>query len=242
MLKDVDDASLGRLLDLQGEDSTIKRLQLQRASLPEAERLARVKSVLAELESDLEIANKQFEEIGREQARIEGEIRLVEAKIAKEEKRLFSGAVANPRELSALQAEVEMLKRKRAAGEDSLLEVMVQRDDAQSTRERLVSERQEASTEAEQLTATVADLTSDIDAQLTRHEAARHTIVSELPKELVGLYEQVRDSKGGVGAAALVGGACQGCHTQLPAKEVERLRAASGVQRCENCRRILVVT
>ncbi len=241
MLKDVDRAVLTRLLDLQAEDSAISRLQLRRASLPEAQRLAEVKDLLDELESDLDIATKQADEIAREQARIEGEISLVEAKTGKEEKRLFSGAVANPRELGALQAEVEMLKRKRSTAEDSLLEVMVQRDDAVETMQRLASEREGAASQAEQLSATVDALISDIDAQLGSHQEARQGISAELPEDLVRLYEQVRDAKGGVGAAALVGGACQGCHTQLAAKEVERLRAAGGVQRCDNCRRILVV-
>lgn len=240
MLKDVDKASLTRLLDLQAEDSAIKRLQLRKASLPEAARLEEVTAVLAELESDLEIATKQLDEISREQARIEGEIRLVEAKIGKEEKRLFSGAVANPRELSALQAEVEMLKRQRTSGEDSVIDVMVQREGAQETMERLLSERKEAASQADRLSDTVTSLMSDIDGRLTSHQGTRDAIASELPDELLRLYEQVREVKGGVGAAALVDGACQGCHTQLPAKEVERLRAAGGVQRCDNCRRILV--
>jgi predicted nucleic acid-binding Zn-ribbon protein len=57
----------------------------------------------------------------------------------------------------------------------------------------------------------------------------------------LSLYDSIRASKNGVGAAALVGGTCQGCHTQLPAREVERMRAEGGLQRCDNCRRILVV-
>jgi uncharacterized protein len=242
MPTEVDDSALTRLLDLQAEDSAIKRLQARRTSLPEARRLGETKDLLAELDADLEMATKQADEIGRDQVRIEGEIRLVETKIAKEEKRLFSGSVANPKDLGVLQAEVEMLKRRRASAEDSLLEVMVQRDDAQQTMQRLSSERAEAASEAEGLSTTVSSLVSDIDRQLESHLSSREVIADELPVELVRLYEQVRDNKGGVGAAELAGDACQGCHTKLPAKEVERLRAAGGVQRCDNCRRILVVT
>jgi hypothetical protein len=62
-----------------------------------------------------------------------------------------------------------------------------------------------------------------------------------LPAELVALYEKLRTTKNGVGAAALTGGTCQGCHMQISNKEVERIKAEGGLQRCENCRRILVV-
>src|SRR5687767_11726946 len=63
MAMDVDSTSLQRLLDLQSEDSAIARLEHQRATLPEAARLGEVNDQLAELSSDLEIADKQHDEI-----------------------------------------------------------------------------------------------------------------------------------------------------------------------------------
>jgi predicted nucleic acid-binding Zn-ribbon protein len=235
-------SDLQRLLDLQAEDSAIKRLEDQRSSLPQAQRVAELADQLAELASDIEIATKQAEEVQREQHRLEGEIELADQKIAREEQRLFSGGVSNPKELSALQAEVEMLKRKKAELEDRLLEMMVTTEQATATLDRLKGEQQQASTESETLTAQVETVTADIDAQLGTHNAARGGIATEISEGVLKLYEQLRASKGGVGAAALEGGTCQGCHTKLPNKEVERLRAEGGLQRCDNCRRILVVT
>ena len=241
MAMDVDHSSLVRLLDLQAEDSAIRRLQDRRDSLPEAQRLAEVSETLAELEADIEIAGKQSEEINREYARLEGETELADQKIAREEQRLFSGSVSNPKELGALQAEVAMLKRKKGEKEDELLEVMLQRDQAGETFGRLESERAEARAEADALRPKVTALTGEIDEELARHGATRDEIAVGLPEDLLKLYDQLRASKGGVGAAALEAGTCQGCHTKLPAKEIERLRAAGGVQRCDNCRRILVI-
>ena len=154
---------------------------------------------------------------------------------------MFSGSISNPKELGALQAEVAMLKRKKGELEDELLEVMLQKDQAGETVARLDGERKEAAAEAEALTAKVGQLTSEIDAELTTHRAARDEIAATLPEDLLKLYDQLRTAKAGVGAAALEGGTCQGCHTKLPAKEIEHLRAQGGVQRCDNCRRILVI-
>lgn len=239
---DVDQAALLRLLDLQAEDTAIVRLQERRASLPEAARLREVEDLLAELTADLEIANKQNTEIAREQARLEGEIEMIEAKVGREEQRMFSGAVANPKELSALQAEVESLKRKRSGIEDQLLEVMEQREASQATVDKLEAERAGAAKERDELGARVTQLTGDIDAELAEHGSAREAIAPEIPADLSALYEKIRAAKGGVGAAALSGGTCQGCHTKLPAVEAERIRKEKGLQRCDNCRRILVVT
>jgi predicted nucleic acid-binding Zn-ribbon protein len=240
-LKTVDDDSLQRLLDLQSEDLTIKRLEERRSSLPEASRLEQVSAQLAELEADSEIARKQLQEVTREHGRLEGEIGIGEQKIQKEEQRLFSGAVSNPKELGALQAEVAMLKRKRGELEDQLLEVMLQKDDATTTMSSLDKERSESAQQAGALKETVAAIILEIDSELADHTTKRADIAATIPPDLLSLYERTRATKGGVGAAALIDSTCQGCHTRLPSKEAERLRAEKGLQRCDNCGRILVV-
>jgi predicted nucleic acid-binding Zn-ribbon protein len=240
-MPDVDHDTLLRLLDLQVEDSAILKLEQRKASLPEAARLAEVRDTLAELDADLAIANKKNDEIGREQARLEGEIDLLEQKIGREEQRLFSGAVSNPKELGSLQAEVASLKRKKSSLEDELLEVMEQKEQAAQTLERLQGERDAADAEASELTTTVAGLTNDIDSELATHSSTREELAPTFPSDLIALYDKLRAAKSGVGAAALRGGMCEGCHTKLPQREYERIRAEGGLQRCDNCRRIVVV-
>lgn len=241
MPTEVEPAVLQRLLDLQEEDTAIKRLEERKAALPEAARLREVNDLLAELTSDLEIATKQDEEIARDHARLEGEIELLEQKIGREEQRMFAGSVSNPKELSALQAEVESLKRKKSGLEDQLLEVMEARESSSATVARITGERDQSSAESTELTGTVEVLIADIDAQLAKHSSQRDQVAAEIPADLLSLYEKIRAQKHGVGAAALEQGTCQGCHTKLPQKEIERMRAEGGLQRCDNCRRILVI-
>lgn len=241
MPTEVEPAVLNRLLDLQGEDSAIKRLNERKASLPEAARLAEVSDLLDELTSDLEIATKQDDEVAREHSRLEGEIELLDQKIGREEQRMFAGTVSNPKELSSLQAEVESLKRKKGGLEDQLLEVMEQREGTSATVQRITAERDQAEAEAKELRGKVEVLNADIDAQLSTHSAQRDAVAAELPADLLSLYDTIREQKHGVGAAALVQGTCQGCHTKVPQKEIERMRAEGGLHRCDNCRRILVL-
>jgi uncharacterized protein len=241
MLRDVDPAALTRLLDVQAEDSAIARLEGRRTTLPEARRLAEVSSALGELNADIEIATKQRDELAREQSRLEGEMTLADNKIDREQGRLFAGNVSNPKELSALQQEVEMLKRQRGQLEDALLEVMVQKDAADGTLSSLQDERTSLEGESERLNGEVAALHGEIDAELAAHRESRVEVAATIPDALLKLYEQTKASKNGVGAAALEGGTCQGCHTRLPAREVERMKREGGLQRCDNCRRILVV-
>lgn len=237
----VDDATLHRLIELQTEDSAIRRLEHQRETLPEAQRLSAIREQLAELNADIEIATKQRDEVAREQDRLEGEIGILDAKTAKEEQRMYSGGVSNPKELNALQSEIQMLKRQRATQEDSLLEVMVQRESAVETLERLTKERDILEVESTELGVKVAELNGEIDGALTEHRGKRELIVPHIAEPVLKLYEQIREQKGGVGVALLQGGTCQGCHTSVPSVEIERIRAEGGLQRCDNCRRIIVI-
>ena len=67
---------------------------------------------------------------------------------------------------------------------------------------------------------------------------------ASIPADLTELYEKLRVSSSGVGAAALHRGRCEGCHLQLNTTDQNRLRdaPADDVVRCEECRRILVRT
>lgn len=241
MPSEADPATLSRLLDLQAEDGAVKRLTDKRVSLPEARELAEVGAALAELDSDREIAAKQRDELTRTQQRLEDEIAALSAKIDREDGRLMSGRVDGPRELAALRSEVEMLQRNRGRLEDDLLEVMVRLDQAAAAHESIRSERDRTGQRHAALSAAVGEITAGIDAEIAGHERTRADIAAGLPRDLLDLYERLRDAKGGVGAAALERDTCSGCHTRLPAKELERMRAEGGLQRCDNCRRILVV-
>ena len=72
----------------------------------------------------------------------------------------------------------------------------------------------------------------------------RARVLTEIPAELVTLYEKLRIDHNGVGAAALHQRRCEGCRMELTPVDIGRLRDAAPdeVLRCEECRRILVRT
>ena len=71
---------------------------------------------------------------------------------------------------------------------------------------------------------------------------AREALAPQIDKELLALYEKIRSSSDGLGAAQLVGDSCGGCHLKLNAAEMEKIKSLSDdeVVRCEECRRILI--
>ncbi len=180
--------------------------------------------------------------MARRQKRLEDELASVEAKIAEIEKRLYSGAVTVPRELQAMQAEVESMRRRRGDLEDQVLEVMTEREPLDEEVARLEGERARRDVEGGRLRAAIAEAEAAIDAEMATERDAREAVAAALPPELSKLYEQLRAKLGGVGAARLVNGRCSGCHLTLPATELDRIRKEppDALIRCDQCGRLLV--
>ncbi|MFT4010538.1 MAG: C4-type zinc ribbon domain-containing protein [Nocardioidaceae bacterium] len=72
----------------------------------------------------------------------------------------------------------------------------------------------------------------------------RKVKASGVPADLLALYDRLRESKGGVGAAALRHRRCGGCGLELSPADLNAIRgrATDDVVRCEECSRILVRT
>lgn len=229
------------LLELQRLDSAADRLLHRRSNLPEQAELEQIETVILVVEAAFSEAQSKASEVGGRQAKLDAEIETVGLKIKYEEEKLYAGKVTSPRELSSLQAEIESLKRRKGTMEDADLEVMAEREAAERAAEviqRELEKLMENAAEAkERRDAAAVDLDEELSTVVSERDAWR----PRLPGDLLTFYEDVRASKSGVGAAALDGGMCQGCHMQLPAQDVARIRRADGLVRCPECGRILVV-
>jgi predicted nucleic acid-binding Zn-ribbon protein len=228
------------LLDLQAADTAIDRLRSRLRDLEAGADLQAAREEANEAERELGEIRLRLDELGRDQRRFEHEIDSMSQKAAAEERRLYDGSVANARELEAIRHEVENLTRRRTDREDELLTVMQLREDLERE-ERAAAERSDA------LRAKVDEVESAAEEELERargelgeRTTARGDLAATVEPELLELYEDLRPQKKGVAAVALVDGVCQGCHEQLSAVYLDRLKRETGPKRCEHCRRILV--
>ncbi|HEX2041525.1 MAG TPA: C4-type zinc ribbon domain-containing protein [Acidimicrobiales bacterium] len=231
-----------QLLRVQEHDTAADRLRHRRATLPELAELAAVEKSLAEVESALADASARLAAVAREQRRLEDELAATEGRIADLERRLYSGVVSAPRELQAMQADVESLRRRRSALEDDVLGRMAAREPLDAEVSALEAERARLDGEGARLRGVVAEAQAGIEAELAGEEARRAEAAAGLPADLTALYERLRVRHGGVGAAPLVGARCGGCHLTLPATEVDRIRREppEALVTCDQCGRILV--
>lgn len=229
------------LLELQELDTAIDRLTARRRALETGQDLATARAEANEAERTVGELRLRRDELERDQRRFEHEIDSMSQKAAAEERRLYDGSVANARELDSIRHEVENLARRRSDREDELLTVMQMLEDLEKE-DREASERSDAlRANVDEVERTASEELERIAGELDERSEARAALSATIDPELLELYEDLRLQKKGVAAVELVDGVCQGCHEQLSAVYVDRLKRATGPKRCEHCRRILVI-
>jgi uncharacterized protein len=168
----------------------------------------------------------------------------VRQRAARDQKRLDSGQVTNPKDLENLQSEIASLARRQGDLEDVVLEVM-ERHEAAAERAAELAQRVEAvQAKAEDAVARRDEALREIDEESGSVREERQTAAGSVPADLLKLYEKIREQQGGVGAARLFRRRCEGCQLELNITELNEVREApeDAVLRCENCRRVLVRT
>ncbi|MEX2552203.1 MAG: C4-type zinc ribbon domain-containing protein [Actinomycetota bacterium] len=231
-----------QLLELQKIDSAIDRLNARLRDLPEQAELEALEEQLRALEREAGETQAALNDVAIRQRRLDNEVDTIGQKIVMEETRLNSGDVSSARELSSLAAEVESLRRRRLKFEDDDLEVMEETEVLEKQMSTLSEQIDQVRAAVDSTAKRRDEASRQVSEELEAARPRREHWASRTAADLLGFYNDLRAAKGGVGAAALSGSTCLGCHMQLPAQEVEHLRRTSGVVRCDECGRILIVT
>jgi predicted nucleic acid-binding Zn-ribbon protein len=230
-----------KLLDVQDADLRAQQARHKRAALPVLAQIEELTARLADLDEERVARATEVSDLNREVTKAEDDVQAVRSRQERDTARLEAGQ-GSVRDMQALHSELEVLGKRVSDLEDIELDAMERRDNAQ----KLLTA---VATQADAITAQIADLAvqrdaafADIDAELAAIVAEREAAVAGLPADLLSLYERLRDSHGGIGAARLVGAQCQGCQLTLNSAEIAAIKTApeDAVVRCDECGRILV--
>jgi len=235
-------APLHRLLEVQDRDTAIDQLGHRRATLPERSQLRDVEARLSVLEQRSKEAQTQRDELASRQSTLEQQIEASKSRRSELERRMYSGQVAAPRELQAMDEEIRHLARHIGELEDREIEVMEALEPIDGELQAADVERDAMESDARRFRASIAEKERELDAEIAEQASQREVAATGLPAELLTRYEQLRKKFGGTGAARLVNGTCSGCHLALPAMEVDRIKKApsEALIICDQCGRILV--
>ena len=233
-----------RLLELQQLDSTLNRLAHRRRTLPELAEYEELERRVGELRDTIVAAETEVSDLDREQTKAEHDVDAVRQRADRDKQRLDSGQVSSARDLENLQSEIVSLQRRQSDLEEVVLEIMERREVAAGKLARLRATQSELHEQLARVAERRDAALRDLDDEAGLSSTARTAVEKDIPDDLLALYERLRGQLGGVGAAVLLRGQCQGCHLALNTVDLNRIRAAAPdeVLRCEECRRILIRT
>lgn len=214
-------------IELESTEQTVRQITSQ---LGESEALTGARNRLA-------TERQRLEDLRKQQRSAEHEADDLTAKLKKVEEELYSGRIRNPKELSNLQHEVEIIKGQRGQLESRVLEIMEQAE--QTTRSVSDAETDFKTVETwwqEQHKRLSADL-ERLKAVLSDVTQKRQQMAAGIEATAVDAYRELRKARG-MAVVKVERGICGGCRVALPSSEVQLSRSGTLVK-CGSCGRIL---
>ena len=135
-----------------------------------------------------------------------------------------------------------LLASKATVTEDREIEIMEQLEPVESELTAVRTELVQIDAERTELSAAIERAESSIQVERRAVLDERAPLAASLPDALASSYERLRSKLGGIGAAKLVDGTCDGCHLKLPNRERDLIvhAPAGTIFYCDQCGRILV--
>jgi predicted nucleic acid-binding Zn-ribbon protein len=225
----------------------VKLLELQSKDVELLEADKGLDAVLAEvqaLDHQLIDAEKAKEQAHRAVADAQKRRKEVEAKVdtykkLEERGKARMDSVKTPKELQAVNAELDLARQMLAKEEAEwlkLAEVLA----AAETVAREADSRLQQMRDAQGTARGALDL-KRVDAEGVRNKAleARDAAAAEVNRALRTRYERLRSVKSVYAVVALSGPACGACNTAIPLNRRSQIRAGTLIDACESCGVIL---
>ena len=229
-------AGVRALFELQETDGQI---DARKKRLAEIEGRLRGDEEVGAARRDLEAREARLRSAEAFQKSLEWDIENARTRASSLEARMYGGQVANPKELTAMTAEIAHLKDRQKELEDSLLAAM---EATERARQETVPQRGLVDDLEKRWLATQGHLVEEkrrLESELPQWQARRQGQAAALPDAARRLYEQLRASRGHIAVARAERGLCSGCRISLPTTLVQRARADREFTYCSSCGRLL---
>ncbi len=220
-----------QVIDLEIDEAE-QSLRVVESGLGESEEIRSARESLAQ-------ASGWQAELRRRLRNLELDLEEVIEKRKASEKTLYSGRVKSPKELTGLEQEVQLLKRRQVEVEDETLEVMSQLETADERlgREKRRLERLEIKWRGEQ--AELKEKQAALSSRLSLLKERGESLRAAIDPEDLATYEDLRRRKGRQGVTLVQNGICQGCGVAVSTSKVTRVLRGEELVHCANCERIL---
>ena len=167
------------------------------------------------------------------------DLQAVNEKISDAEKRLYSGLIANPKELRDLEQDLASLRRRGAAVEEQVLQAMIATESAEGQMAVVETKLQQAEAAAFQTHKDLLDERQRLQARAAQLAGEREAVSGAVAAEDQELYVRLRQTKHGRALAKLDESSCSACGEEVSSAHMQEVRRGITLVRCGCCERIL---
>jgi uncharacterized protein len=224
------------LYQLQQLDLELERVIAEQQAL---ESSLQGDSVLKKLRAEHTTAQQQLNLGLQAQKEAEWALEELDRRLRMQEQRLYSGVVTNPKELHALQQEVQHLRAQQNRQEEMTLEVILTTESLQEVANSKAEALQQAQEKWLETNASGMIRRDHLEAKRQELMANREQFVSNIDAQLLTRYEALKRTKQGRAVSKVDQNSCQWCRVILTPSELQRVRTTTDLQMCSNCGRIL---
>ena len=224
------------LYQLQQLDLELERVIAEQQAL---ESSLQGDSILKKLRTEQTITQQQLQLGLQAQKEAEWALEELDRRMSMQEQRMYSGVVTNPKELYALQQEVQHLRAQQNRQEEMALEVILTTESLQEAANSKAEALQQAQEKWLETNATGMIRRDQLDVKRQELMANREQLVSRIDAQILNRYEALKRAKQGRAISKVDQNSCQWCRVILTPSELQRVRTNTELQMCSNCGRIL---
>lgn len=226
---------VSKLVDLQEIDSQVVEIQGQLNLYPRV--WDEVKTELRKLTEEAEAAAKADQDRAAERKRIEQELRIGTDKLLKYQTQQMM--VKSSKELTAINSQIDSLKKTMARLEEQGLAILNSEDEAKArianSAKAVADAKAKAKTERERIRKQVDAKTKNLEAL----KKERQKIAAKVSEDSLETYERVRRRWPINPVVPVRNRSCTGCQWQILPQKMVELHTADHLALCDNCGRIL---
>ena len=211
--------------------------QLQQLDLELERLIAEQQALASSLQGDS--ALKKLHLGLQAQKEAEWALEELDRRMRMQEQRLYSGVVTNPKELYALQQEVQHLRAQQNRQEEMALEVILATESLQEIANGKAEALRQAEEKWAELNAAGMIRRDQLNVKRQELQANREQFVSDIDTNLLKRYDTLKRTKQGRAVSKVDQNSCQWCRVILTPSELQRVRVSADLQMCSNCGRIL---
>lgn len=224
------------LLKLQNVDYDLGELERSKEYVPDM--MEHLKKEIFEIDEKLTTTGDELQNAHLEQKEIELSLATKQEKLQSLQDRMM--AIKTNKEYDALVSEIDQLKTDISSLETrglELLEIIENHEkELKGLEEKVKGIKDVNGSQIDSLQEQIDSVGGKIDSK----SVERKSIVDDISKRAMAVYERIRKGKGGAAVVAVKKRACGACFKSLPPQRIQEIKIGDRIITCDSCGRMLV--